>query len=360
MAKGKHVRRHTTRVLAVLGVTAGILVLVLGGMAFAAYRYEQARVDTILPGVSVAGVDVSGMTRAEAVAAVRQQTAAPLGAPLRVTAGGKAWTVTPQELGQRAGVLKAVNRALALNGSMGTFDRFWHRFREESVHRSIPVKFAGAAGVDALVAKVESAVARKPVDAHMTTDGDTLIVVKPKDGRALDTKTATKSLRQALRTHATSVDLPLTAVAPKVTADNLGPTIVVRVDQNMLYLYEGFKISRTFHVATAKPPWVTPAGDWIVDRKAVDPTWYNPAPDGWASGAPLVVPGGPENPMGTRALYITAPGLIRIHGTSSPERPSIGHYESHGCIRMLNEDVEQLYPLVPVGTHVLIIGRRPY
>ncbi len=64
--------------------------------------------------------------------------------------------------------------------------------------------------------------------------------------------------------------------------------------------------------------------------------------------------------MGTRALYITAPGLIRIHGTSPSERPSIGHYESHGCIRMLNEDVEQLYPLVPVGTHVLIVGHRPY
>ncbi len=62
MANGKHVRRHTSRVVAVLGVSAGILVLVLGGMAFAAYHYEQARSDTILPGVSVGGVDVGGMT----------------------------------------------------------------------------------------------------------------------------------------------------------------------------------------------------------------------------------------------------------------------------------------------------------
>jgi lipoprotein-anchoring transpeptidase ErfK/SrfK len=360
MANGKHVRRHTSRVVAVLGVSAGILVLVLGGMAFAAYHYEQARSDTILPGVSVGGVDVGGMTRGEAVAAVRQAAAAPLGAPLQVSVAGKTWTVTPQELGQRAGVLKAVNRALALNRSMGTFDRFWHRIRQEPVQRAIPVKYAGAAGVDALITKVEKAVARPPTDAHMTTDGDKLIIVKPKDGQELDATTAPKSIRQALRTHASSVTLAVTTVAPKVTAENMGPTIVVRVDQNMLYLYEGFKISRTWHVATAMPPWVTPAGNWIMDRKAVNPTWYNPNPTGWASNAPLVVPGGPDNPMGTRALYITAPGLIRIHGTSPSERPSIGHYESHGCIRMLNEDVEQLYPLVPVGTHVLIVGHRPY
>jgi lipoprotein-anchoring transpeptidase ErfK/SrfK len=360
MANGKHVRRRTSRVVAVIGVTAGILVLVLGGMAFAAYRYEQGRVDTILPGVKVGGVDVGGMTRGEAVAAVRAVTATPLGAPLSVSAAGKTWTVTPQELGQRAGVLRAVNRALALNRSMGTFDRFWHRFRHEPLRRSIPVKYAGAGGVEALVTKVEKAVARDPVDAHLTTDGSTLIEVKPKPGRTLDVKTATRSLHQALRTHAGSVVLAMTPVMPEVTADNLGPTVVVRVDQNRLYLYDGFHVSRTWPVATAMPPWVTPAGDWIVDRKAVNPIWYNPNPTGWASNAPLVVPGGPDNPMGSRAIYINAPGLIRVHGTSPSERPSIGHYASHGCIRMLNEDVEQLYPLVPVGTHVLIVGRRPY
>ena len=72
------------------------------------------------------------------------------------------------------------------------------------------------------------------------------------------------------------------------------------------------------------------------------------------------MPGGIDNPMGARGLYLSAPGEILIHGTSPSERSSIGHYESHGCIRMLNEDVEQLYPLIPVGTHVLVIGNRPY
>jgi lipoprotein-anchoring transpeptidase ErfK/SrfK len=69
------------------------------------------------------------------------------------------------------------------------------------------------------------------------------------------------------------------------------------------------------------------------------------------------VPGGPTAPMGTRAIYIDAPGLIRVHGTPAPE--SVGRYASHGCIRMRNEEVEQLFEMIDVGQHVVIVGHRP-
>jgi L,D-transpeptidase ErfK/SrfK len=153
------------------------------------------------------------------------------------------------------------------------------------------------------------------------------------------------------------VRLTVHEVPAKVTGQTLGPTIVVDVSRNRLDLYDGFRVQRSWDVATAKPGWITPVGEWTLYQKRENPTWYNPALDSWGAGLPAVVPGGPGNPMGTRALYITAPGLIRIHGTSSPE--SIGRYASHGCIRMHNEDVEALYELVPVGTEVIIIGQRP-
>jgi len=360
MARGKHIRRGSSRVVAILGTAAFIVVLVLGGMAFAAYRYERGQSDRILPGVFISGIPVGGMTRQEAVAAVQLQASQRLGAPIHVSADGRTWTVTPQELGRHIDVSKAVDNAFALDDSMGTLSRAWYRIRHEPLNTDISLRDGGSDGVQTFVAKVASAVSRKPVDAALTTDDTKLIVVKPKAGRALDAKAAIATLRAALASHQTAVSLPVGRVKPKVTAASLGVTVVVRVDQNKLYLYRGFNVVRTFPVATAKPPWVTPAGDWIIERKAVDPIWYNPAPNGWAAADPLIVPGGPDNPMGTRALYLTAPGLIRIHGTSPGERPSIGHYESHGCIRMLNEDVEQLYPLVPVGSHALIIGYRPY
>ena len=87
-------------------------------------------------------------------------------------------------------------------------------------------------------------------------------------------------------------------MAPKVTEDTLGHNVVVRVDENKLYLYDGFHVIRTFSVATAKPGYTTPDGDWKVTRKAVNPTWYNPALDSWGAGLPAVIPGGPDGPDG--------------------------------------------------------------
>jgi lipoprotein-anchoring transpeptidase ErfK/SrfK len=357
MAQGKHSRRRRTRALTIVAIVAGAVVLVAGGVAFAAYRYEQARADHILPGVTVGGVDVGGMTRGQAIHAIRRGAAGHLDNPITVQVAGKTWTVTPRELGQRANVDGAVDRALALNGSMGTFSRFWHRFRSESVDAQLQLRYTKARRLDGFVIDTARAVTIKPTNAAITYGDGGLVMQRSKPGRTLDAAAASAALRAALSEGSSSVDLQTQKVAPKVTPKNLGTTIVVRPDENKLYLYDGFHVERTFDVATAKPGYTTPNGDWTIYRKAENPTWYNPALDSWGADLPAVIPGGPGNPMGTRALYITAPGLIRIHGTTDDS--SIGRWASHGCIRMHNSEIEQLYPLVPVGTHVIIVGQRP-
>jgi L,D-transpeptidase ErfK/SrfK len=168
---------------------------------------------------------------------------------------------------------------------------------------------------------------------------------------------AIRRVQAALDGDTSDVRLGTRHVAPKVTPKTLGATIVIRVNENRLYLYDGFRVVRTFSVATAKPGWTTPSGVWTIWDKRENPAWYNPALDSWGADLPAVVPGGPGNPMGTRAIYIDAPGLIRIHGTTDPS--SIGRYASHGCIRMHNAEVEALYEQVPVGSHVIVVGSRP-
>lgn len=360
MAQGKHAPSRHIRAVLVVGVTAGVLVVLLGGAAFSAYHYEESRAGRILPGVSIGGIEVGGMTRAQAIAAVRRGSTPQLGTTMTVTAAGHTWKTTPQQLGQHAAVVTAVDAALKQDRSMGVLSRFWHRFRNAPVDHNVPLRLVGGSGIGTFVDQLTKTVDRDPVDAQLTTDGTRLIHVAPHPGRTVNVPAAVAALKSALAHQSASVSIPTASVKPKVTASTLGVTIVVRVDQNRLYLYKGFHVERTWPVATAKPGFTTPTGDWKIWQKAEWPTWYNPAPDGWAANDPLVVPGGIENPMGARGLYLSAPGLILIHGTSPSERPSIGHYESHGCIRMLNENVEQLYPLVPVGTHVLVIGRRPY
>jgi lipoprotein-anchoring transpeptidase ErfK/SrfK len=360
MAKGRHLPKRRFGVAVVVAVVAGSLLLTAGGISYAGYRYEEARADRILPGVTIAGVDVGGMTRSEAVQAVRAAAGKALDSELAVTVGDSRWIATRSDLGRRANVAKAVREALAVSDSMSTFDRFWHRFRDEPVERTIDLEYHTVGpGVADLVDRIAKDVFRAPQNAAigLADDGVDLTFTKAKDGEKLDAEAAIAAIRRALDADAPTARLSLTRIAPKFTQSTMGRTIVVRVDQNKLYLYEGFDVIRTWDVATAKPGYTTPAGVWTIWDMRENPTWYNPALDSWGAGLPAIVPGGPGNPMGTRAIYIDAPGLIRIHGTPDPE--SVGRYASHGCIRMHNEDVEQLFDMIDVGQHVIIAGHRP-
>jgi len=361
MQKGRHVRKRRLKgAIVVIAAIVAALLLALGGAAYGAYRYEQARADRILPGVTVVGVDVGGMTRPEAERAVKAAAAKTLRRQLTVSIGESHWIVTPAQLGRRADIDAAVTQALSLGASMGTFDRFWHRFRDQPVGADVELAYVTKGdAVTGLVDKISQRVYTGPQDASVgiTDDANDVRFVYATQGAKLDRGAAAASIQAALDTGRATVRLSTRVIHPEVTADSLGRTIVVRVDQNKLYLYDGFDVIETFSVATAKPGYTTPTGVWNIYDKRENPTWYNPALDDWGAGLPAVIPGGPGNPMGTRAIYIDAPGLIRVHGTTDDS--SIGRYASHGCIRMHNSEIEQLYPMIPVGAHVIVVGHRP-
>ena len=359
MAKGRHeLRSARTRWPLIVGLVAGVLLLALGGVAYATYRYEQANAGRLLDGTSIAGVDVSGMTKGEALAAVRARAGEDLDREIMVVVDGERFTTTARALGRRARVGRAVEEAMEAAERVGWVERAWRRFRDDPVELDVELDFDGDHGVAGFVRRTARKVKVDPRDASigMADDGG-LVFRHAKAGSALDVRRAERRLTDALVEGSSLVQLSVHRVAPKVTEETMLPTIVVHVDTNRLDLYEGFEVTRSWEVATAKPGWTTPVGEWSMYQKRENPTWYNPALDTWGANLPAVVPGGPGNPMGTRALYITAPGLIRIHGTTSPD--SIGRYASHGCIRMHNEQVEELYDLVPVGTKVIIMGSRP-
>ena len=359
MAKGRHeVRAARKRWPLIVGLVAGVMVLALGGVAFATFRYEQANANRLLAGTTIGGVDVSGMTRAEATAAVRGLARSDLDREIVVVVDGERFTTTARELGRRTWVGRAVGRAMDASERIGWVERAWRRLRNDPVDLDIDLPLAGSGGVEAFVRRTAREVSVDPRNAAIEVDGSgSLAFQQAKPGSALSVRKAERLLAGALDDGSSMVRLPVHAVTPKITPQTMLPTIVVHVDTNRLDLYEGFEVTHSWDVATAKPGWTTPVGEWSLYQKAENPTWHNPALDSWGADLPAVVPGGPGNPMGTRALYITAPGLIRIHGTTSPD--SIGRYASHGCIRMHNEQVEELYDLVPVGTKVIIMGSRP-
>jgi lipoprotein-anchoring transpeptidase ErfK/SrfK len=341
------------RGLTVLIVVLGGLLLLAGGTAYAAYKYDLAKADRILPGISIAGIDVGGMTREQAIEAVRSGIDTTVHGDMKITAGKNIWHSTPADLGLHVDVDGAVDQAFRVGDSMSMASRVWHRLREEPVGTGFELTYqVGPSKVKAFVSEVEQAVAKDAVDASIDLVGDKVVMTRSHPGQQLKSEVGLAKLRRALLKHAGAVRLPVQPVAAQVTPDDLGYTIVVRKSENMLYLYDGFKVVKSYPVATAAPGYDTPTGQWSIINKVENPTWHNPAPDGWGAGEPLEIPPGPGNPLGTRALYLDAPG-IRIHGTYSDS--SIGTYASHGCIRMHISDSEELFGIVPIGTKVIIL-----
>jgi len=350
MSRAKH--RRGARGWVIAGVSLGVLVVLGAGTAFAAYRYDSSTTDEILPGVRVAGIDVSGMTRDEAVRVVRDRAEETLLADLTVGAAGHSWTVTPAALGMTADVESAVAQAFAVADRMSLVQRVYHRLREVPVGLSVDLAFEpDAAGVRAFVQQAFDEVALPAINARFALVRDDLVTRRSREGQELQTQLATARILDALAARTAEVQVPVRTLEPEVSTSALGTSIVVDLSENHLYLYEGLKPVADFPVATAAPGYVTPVGTWKIVDKQTDPTWYNPALDSWGADLPKVIPPGPGNPLGTRALYLNAPG-IRIHGTYSSS--SIGTYASHGCIRMLISDSEELFDLVDTGARVII------
>ena len=138
--------------------------------------------------------------------------------------------------------------------------------------------------------------------------------------------------------------IPYSSRAPK-------GSIEIDTASNRLYLVIGDRLAAAYDVATAREGFGW-RGKEIVSGKVVWPEWVPPAPTrARKPELPARMAGGPENPLGSRAIYLGS-SLYRIHGTNEPQ--SIGNAVSSGCIRMLNADVEELYRLVKVGAEVRV------
>lgn len=108
-------------------------------------------------------------------------------------------------------------------------------------------------------------------------------------------------------------------------------SIIIEVKKRRLH-FRSEQLTKTYPVAVGKPSTPTPTGNWTIVQKAMNP-------------------GGP---FGARWMRLSVPwGGYGIHGTNNPK--SIGRAVSHGCVRMYNKDVIQIYPLTPIGTPVKIV-----
>jgi lipoprotein-anchoring transpeptidase ErfK/SrfK len=128
-----------------------------------------------------------------------------------------------------------------------------------------------------------------------------------------------------------------------------GSIVIVNHERNLYFVEEPGRAIR-YPVAIGKPveQW---EGVQTITAKRENPTWYPPEEIQWEMDVPPVVPPGPQNPLGPRALYL-GDTLYRIHGTNRPG--SIGGAVSHGCFRMHNPHIIELFEKVQIGANVYV------
>jgi len=122
--------------------------------------------------------------------------------------------------------------------------------------------------------------------------------------------------------------------------------VVVSIADRKLAVTEGGNVLAQFQVAVGARVSPSPKGEFTIVSLVANPTYYHHG---------SVIPAGKDNPVGTRWIGLSKKGY-GIHGTNAPR--SIGHAASHGCIRLRNHDMEQLFTMLQVGDRVQIHGER--
>jgi lipoprotein-anchoring transpeptidase ErfK/SrfK len=161
--------------------------------------------------------------------------------------------------------------------------------------------------------------------------------------------TKMRQAEEQIRKLAAFTSVVLMATAEAMAQDNQARPvrrIVVSIADRKLAVMESDRVIKIFPTAVGAPASPSPMGVYKIVTTIPDPTWY---------GKGIVIGPGKANPLGTRWLGLSLKGY-GIHGTNNPA--SIGRNASHGCVRMRNRDVEELFGMVGVGDQVELYADR--
>jgi L,D-transpeptidase ErfK/SrfK len=183
--------------------------------------------------------------------------------------------------------------------------------------------------------------------------GDSLTSVAARFGMDVPTLAELNGLKPTARL---KLGQELHIYNPHLVPSRLDDGIVINIPQRMLFYFKSGRLVGAYPVGLGRRTWRTPQGDFEVLEKEKDKTWVVPVSiqeEMLAKGKPVrdKVPPGPDNPLGRYWLRISS--SEGIHGTNAPA--SIYRFQTHGCIRLMSENIATLFQKVPVGTPVKIM-----
>lgn len=335
-----------------------LLLAALGGLA----AYDSSRKDDIARGISVGGVDVGGLSAAEARARLDRRLVEPLQRGVVVEWRGRSFRLSGERARVDADTPGMVRKAVARSRE-GTFlgrglrDLFGGEVDAPDIRARLSYSKAAVAR---LVRQVKRALDRPAKDARLDPSPVVLTMVPGRRGRAVESRVLQKKVVSALlRRGDVGVIHPTFIVTePKVTTDQLASQYpwYITIDRGSfkLRLFRRLELLETYGIAVGQAGYESPPGLHRILDKQVNPAWNVPNKP-WAGSLAgrVIPPGDPQNPLKARWMAY-ALGGYGIHGTD--QEWSIGRRASRGCIRMRVRDVTELYDKVPLNTPVYLGG----
>jgi lipoprotein-anchoring transpeptidase ErfK/SrfK len=164
--------------------------------------------------------------------------------------------------------------------------------------------------------------------------------------KTLHSTLARRAFLLALITFSASFAAGQTASSLQCKSTEPTRRIVVSFPDRKLALLEGNRVTKIYDVAVGAPDSPSPSGEFQITQRLENPTYYKPG---------VIIGPGENNPLGPRWIGLNVKGF-GIHGTNQPN--SIGKNASHGCIRLRNSDIKDLFARVQVGEHVTLVSER--
>lgn len=361
-------KKHTAR--NIILIIVGILILIAAGLTFWVYSIEKNAEGVVPAGVSFANEQtLAGMKEPEVKTtlenAAKQLLENSVVVTLSETASDsfEANTVSkPLSNFVTINTSKMAEDALDVRQDAPLITRLQVDILKKTIDKNIPLIYTiDEDAIASFATEIAKASNQDAKNAELKQSGGKIDIVDGQFGYKTNKKALKKdivaaiedSLKSNAATDSLNVALTGKTIEPKKTAESLQttPSLVVTLSERSIVLFNGNKVVKSYQCAIGTPDHPTPVGNWKIVLKRNNPTWVNPGSE-WAKDMPKAIPPGPTNPLGLRALNLNASG-IRIHGTTSLS--SIGTAASHGCMRMRNDDIIDLFDRVEVGTPVFII-----
>lgn len=346
------------RALKALLVSALTVLVIAGGCCVAlavddSHRTKQVPENTTLDGE----VDISGMTADELEQVIQERSEDGISPVVNLEVEGKDHSFKLSDIGD-IDLSATVDEAFAPY-DVSMVERWGNRIEtlvtdEDPSYSVTTVCLPDEKRLTDYISSLAKQLDRKAAEPGYEYDEDKgkLKSHKGKDGIKIDVNGTVKAIQDAVKA-SDDVEIPVACVAEtlKPKATEPGQAIFIDTYGCRLYFYEGGKVTTDYACSPGQAGYSTPQGDWYLEYKDPSPVWINPHSE-WSKKMPETIAPGYSNPLGLRALAVSCGGGIYIHGTTNIG--ALGYPDSHGCIRLSNDNICDLYDRVDEGIPIII------